>query len=183
MGHDGGADVRTGGAGLSTEVVAIMRTRTQWLETMQESLKLRLGEASACLNYKLRRASRLLNHYYDQALKPAGVRAGQFNLMVPVALRGVFSITGLAALLGMERSALARNLKPLERKGWVTVTAGADRRTRLVHLTREGERLLRKAYPLWEQAQTELSAALTGSLLRGLLRGLRAASHAVHTGD
>jgi DNA-binding MarR family transcriptional regulator len=145
---------------------------------MREPSKLRLSEASACLNYKLRRASRLVNHHYDQALKPAGVRAGQFNLMVPVALRGAFSITELAALLGMERSALARNLKPLEQKGWVTVTAGADRRTRLVHLTRAGERLLRRAYPLWQQAQRELTAALTGSLLRGLLRGLGAASHA-----
>jgi DNA-binding MarR family transcriptional regulator len=150
---------------------------------MRESLKLRLGEASACLNYNLRRTSRQVNHHYDQALQPAGVRAGQFNLMIPVALRGEFSITGLAALLGMERSALARNLKPLERKGWVTVTAGADRRTRLVHLTREGERLLLKAYPLWEKAQRELTAALKGPLLRGLLKGLRAASDAARTED
>lgn len=150
---------------------------------MREPSNLRLSEASACLNYKLRRASRLVNHHYDQALKPAGVRAGQFNLMVPVALRGAFSITELALLLGMERSALARNLKPLEKKGWITVTAGADRRTRLVHLTRAGQRLLRRAYPLWQQAQKELTVALTGSLLRGLLRGLDAASHAARNED
>ena len=124
-----------------------------------------------------------MNHHYDQALTPAGVRAGQFNLMVPVALRGALSITGLAALLGMERSALARNLKPLERKGWLRVRVGADRRTRIVHLTREGERLLRRAYPLWEQAQRELTAALKGSVLQGLLKGLRAAARAARTED
>ena len=150
---------------------------------MRASSKTRVSEASTCLNYNLRRTSRLVNHYYDQALKPAGVRAGQFNLMVPVALRGAFSITELAALLGMERSALARNLKPLERKGWVTVTVGADRRARIVRLTRQGERLLLKDYPLWEQAQRELTAALTGSVLRGLLKGLRAASDAARTED
>ena len=150
---------------------------------MRESLKLRLSEASACLNYKLRRASRLVNHHYDRALKPAGVRAGQFNLMVPVALRGAFSISGLAALLGMERSALARNLKPLERKRWVTVTVGADLRTRLVRLTREGRGSLRRAYPFWEQAQRELTSAITGSVLRGLLKGLRAASDAARIQD
>ncbi len=143
--------------------------------------KLRLSAATLCLNYNLRRTSRLVNHYYDQALKPAGVRAGQFNLMIPLSLRGAFSVTELAELLGMERSALARNLKPLQRKGWLTVTVGADRRTRIVRLTREGERLLRKAYPLWEQAQTQLTAALTGSDLKGLLKGLRAASDAART--
>ena len=150
---------------------------------MRHSSKVRLSGASACLNYNLRRTSRLVNHYYDQALKPAGVRAGQFNLMVPVALRGAFSITELAAHLGMERSALARNLKPLELKGWLTDTVGADRRTRNVHLIREGERLLLKAYLLWEQAQTELTAALTGPLLQGLLKGLDAVSSAARTED
>jgi DNA-binding MarR family transcriptional regulator len=96
-------------------------------------------------------------------------------------LRGAFSILELAALLGMERSALARNLKPLERKGWATVTVGADRRTRIVHLSRGGERLLLKAYPLWEQAQKELTAAFTGSVMAGLLKGLRAVSSAART--
>ncbi|MGH7547034.1 MAG: hypothetical protein ACREMM_02510 [Gemmatimonadales bacterium] len=45
-----------------------------------------------------------MTQHYDQALKPAGVRAGQFNLMIPVALRGAYAITELADLLGMERS-------------------------------------------------------------------------------
>ncbi len=150
---------------------------------MRDSSKVRLSEAANCLNYNLRRTSRLVNRYYEQALKPAGLRAGQFNLLVPVGLRGALSITQLAEILGMERSALARNLKPLERKRWVTLTVGADRRTRLVRLTREGRWLLRTAYPFWEQAQRELASALTGSVLRALLKGLRAASNAARTED
>jgi DNA-binding MarR family transcriptional regulator len=150
---------------------------------MRDSSKARLSAAVTCLNFNLRRTSRLVNRYYEQALKPAGLRASQFNLMVPVGLGGALSITQLAELLGMERSALARNLKPLERKRWVTVTVGADRRTRLVRLTREGESRLRRAYPRWEQAQRELTSALTGSVLRGLLKGLRAASTAARTED
>lgn len=150
---------------------------------MRDSSKVRLSKAATCLNYNLRRTSRLVNRYYEQALKPAGLRAGQFNLMVPVGLSGTLSITQLAELLGMERSALARNLKPLERKHWVTITVGGDRRTRLVRLTREGRRSLRTAYPFWEQAQRELTTALTGSVLRGLLEGLRAASNAARIED
>ena len=150
---------------------------------MRDSSKALLSAAVTCLNFNLRRTSRLVNRYYEQALKPAGLRAGQFNLMVPVGLRGALSITQLAELLGMERSALARNLKPLERKRWVTVTVGADRRTRLVRLTRQGESRLRTAYPFWEEAQRELTAALAGPVMRGLLDGLRAASDAARTED
>ncbi len=140
-------------------------------------------KASACLNYKLRRTSRLVNQYYDRALKPAGIRTGQFNLMIPVALRGGSSITELAEVLGMERSALARNLRPLERKGWIMLSVGTDRRARIVHLTRKGEQLLLKVYPLWERAQTNLARALPRSDLHGLLKGLRAASNAVRPED
>lgn len=148
---------------------------------MRTPPKAPLREATACLNYILRRTSRLVTQLYDQALKPAGVRSGQFNLMVPVALRGAYSISELADLLGMERSALARNLRPLVRRGWVTVTAGRDRRTRIVRLTRAGERRLIKAYPLWKRAQTTLTGALRRSELEDLVKGLRVASEAARS--
>ena len=142
-----------------------------------------LLNATNCLNYRLRRTTRLVSQYYDRALRPAGIRVGQFNLMIPVALRGALSITQLADLLGLERSALARSLRPLQRRGWLRVTVGADRRARIVRLTPSGRRLLRRVYPLWEQAQTGLAGALSRSRLQNLLTGLRAASLAVHPED
>jgi len=148
---------------------------------MRTPPKAHLREATACLNYILRRTSRLVTQLYDQALQPAGVRSGQFNLMVPVALRGAYSISELADLLGMERSALARNLRPLVRRRWVTVTAGRDRRTRIVRLTRTGERRLFKAYPLWKRAQTALTGALRRSQLEDLVKGLRVAADAARS--
>jgi len=150
---------------------------------MRPPPKARLRDATACLNYILRRTSRLVTQHYDRALKPAGIRAGQFNLMIPVALRGAYAITELADFLGMERSALARNLRPLRQRGWITVTAGRDRRTRIVRLTRAGERRLLKAYPLWKRAQTALTGALRRAGLKDLVQGLRAASDAARSGD
>jgi len=145
---------------------------------MPEPLMKRLKTARMCLNFNLKRTSRLVNQYYDRVLRPTGLRAGQFNLMVPMALRGALSVTELAESLGMERSALARNLKPLEREGWIAISVGTDRRARIVALTPKGERLLQKAYPYWEKAQSHLAAVLSHKDLNGLLKGLRAASDA-----
>jgi DNA-binding MarR family transcriptional regulator len=60
----------------------------------------------------------------------------------------------LAAILVIDRSALAQNLKPLEREGWVSVAVDpADKRSRLVSLTKAGMNKLLETQPMWEQAQ------------------------------
>ena len=56
----------------------------------------------------------------------------------------------------MERSALARNLKPIERRKLVTVTPGKDKRTRTVTLAPAGRRKLEEALPEWDRAQLQL---------------------------
>lgn len=60
----------------------------------------------------------------------------------------------LAGSLVLDRSALAHNLKPLERDGLVRVVADAnDKRTRLALLTDAGRRKIADSAPLWEHAQ------------------------------
>ena len=67
----------------------------------------------------------------------------------------------VASLLAMDRTTLTAALKPLERRGLVTVTADAsDRRTRLIALTPKGMRLLARAVPVWERTHAEVEALL-----------------------
>ncbi|MEW9673960.1 hypothetical protein [Ammoniphilus sp. 3BR4] len=54
----------------------------------------------------------------------------------------------------MDRTTLPRDLKPLERQGWVSITEGEDRRKRFIALTPDGRDLLKSALPLWEQAKS-----------------------------
>ena len=56
----------------------------------------------------------------------------------------------------MDRTTLARNLKPLEKAGLIQSTPGNDRRTRLIELTAHGKDILNQSLSLWEQAQTEV---------------------------
>ena len=83
----------------------------------------------------------------------------------------------VSAVLAMDRTTLTANLKPLERRGLVTVTVDeADRRSRRMALTPAGRRLLAEAMPLWKAAQGENQRLVAGSDLERLLRDLRVLS-------
>jgi DNA-binding MarR family transcriptional regulator len=78
----------------------------------------------------------------------------------------------LAEKLAMDRSALARALKPLESQGLVTVEAGSDRRTRVVRLTEQGRQLI-EAHPYWLQAQKQVMAHFGEQQTQALLADLK----------
>lgn len=132
----------------------------------------RIEKTQGCLNFQLRRTSRLLGRYYDDALRHLGLRITQFNLLAVLAQTGPIAITALAELVGMERSALARNLKPIERRKLVTVIPGKDKRTRTVTLAPAGRRKLEEALPKWDQAQTQLIRKMKPDRASGLVQAL-----------
>jgi len=97
---------------------------------------------------------------YDDALRPAGLRATQASVLAAVAIEGALSISALAELIGMERSTLTRNLAPLEAEGLIVVGDEGWRRSRTLRITPKGRSRLRDALPLWEEAQRELRGEL-----------------------
>jgi DNA-binding MarR family transcriptional regulator len=85
-------------------------------------------------------------------------------------------MAAVASLLAMDRTTLTAALKPLERRGLVTVAAdSADRRSRLMALTQKGMTLLVRAVPIWERTHQEIEGILPDgdpSRLRSNLRAL-----------
>jgi DNA-binding MarR family transcriptional regulator len=114
--------------------------------------------AVGCACRNLRRTARAVTQLYDQTLRPSGLRITQFTLLVAVALSEPVPITRLADALDLDRTTLARDLKPLTERSLVQITAGADRRQRVVRLTRQGRQAIARAYPLWQQAQARIVA-------------------------
>lgn len=111
----------------------------------------------------VRQASRLVSRLYDDAIRPLGLQASQLTVLVATAMSGErgAKIGELADVLGMERTTLTRNLRPLEKEGWLRVARDpADARARIVFLTRSGERTIERAFPLWQQTQKRLRALL-----------------------
>lgn len=132
---------------------------------------------AACFALQTRMAARALTRRYDRALRPLGLGSPQFGILSAVALSLDMSETALADRLGLERTTLVRNLKLLERKGWVEPVGGAGRGLRH-RLTEDGRAALEAARPVWAAVQAEVEAALgpETQAVRGSLRALRRAA-------
>jgi DNA-binding MarR family transcriptional regulator len=112
--------------------------------------------AAGCACRNLRRTARAVTRLYDETLRPSGLRITQFTLLVAVGLSEPVPITRLADALDLDRTTLARDLKPLTEHGLVEITAGEDRRMRVVRLTSQGREAVGRAYPLWQRAQARI---------------------------
>lgn len=112
------------------------------------------SEPVLCNGAALRKATRRVSQLYDTVLAPCGLRVSQHSILVHIRLAENPSMTDLARALVLDRSALAHNLKPLERDGYVVMERDdADKRSRRVRLTPLGKSKLRESVKLWQEAQ------------------------------
>lgn len=130
------------------------------------------GSLLNCTGFALRRASRAITQTYNAALAPAGLKSTQFSVLGVAASAGPLPMTRMADILAMDRTTLTRNLKPLERAGWIEVSPGRDQRERVVQATDAGRRTLEMATPLWRRAQREMHAALGDKTWQRLMADL-----------
>jgi DNA-binding MarR family transcriptional regulator len=131
----------------------------------------------ACLCLHLQRAARALARRFDAALRPVGLTSGQFSLLMSLNRAEPPSMGQVSALLAMDRTTLTASLKPLERRGLVTVTVDPkDRRARRMHLTPAGRMVLAVAVPIWEATHAETERLLGGASPDRLRADLRALS-------
>jgi DNA-binding MarR family transcriptional regulator len=115
---------------------------------------------SDCACLKVRTAARAVTRFYDDAFRPVGLRATQLSVLVAVASSDAVSIASLSRMLGMDRSTLTRNLRPLEEQSLVALGPEGHHRSRTLSITSRGEQLVHKALPLWEKAQHKLREEL-----------------------
>ncbi|MCS4275248.1 DNA-binding MarR family transcriptional regulator [Mycetocola sp. BIGb0189] len=133
-----------------------------------------ISSGGTCNSYLVRRVDRHLNAVYDRALAGTGIRTTQFSVLRALALEGESRISTLAATLGMDRSTLSANVKPLVRAGLIEVTEASDRRARDVRITEAGRTTLEGAMPAWIAVQESFESAMgheSARALRKLLAG------------
>ena len=139
-------------------------------EILENGKVAEMGRLCVCFN--TRKAARTVTQFYDEILKPTGLRVTQLALLPVVNLLGPVTVKRLAEAAVMDRTTLTRNLKPLEKKGLVSIETGEDLRERNVTLTELGREKLKEAYPLWEKAQNTIAGRLGEEGLNVLLGGL-----------
>jgi DNA-binding MarR family transcriptional regulator len=112
----------------------------------------------------VQRAARALARRFDAVFRPLELTHGQFSLLNALNGVGPASMPHVSEVLAMDRTTLTANLKPLARRGLVTLeVAPEDRRSKRVALTARGHALLREAVPLWKRAHAELDRELGGA--------------------
>ena len=126
---------------------------------------------TTCYCAAVRTAARKTTALYDSLLEPAGVTLAQFSLLRKIERAGTVSLTKLGELAELDRSTVGRNVKALEALRLVRAASARDQREAAVRLTPAGKETLRRAAPLWEEAQRRMEAALGGAEA-GQLRAL-----------
>jgi len=127
--------------------------------------------AEECPALRARQASRVLAKLYDDELAPFGLRSSQLPVLAAAALFGDAGATmsKLAQSVLMDRTTLTRSIRPLERAGLLRVARSPeDARTKIVVITRAGERMIESIFPVWERVLKQIKKALEAETLAAL---------------
>jgi len=114
---------------------------------------------------------------FDQAFRPLDLTNGQFSLLMSLNRPQPPTMGIVSALLAMDRTTLTANLKPLQRRELVKVTADpSDKRSRRLTLTSAGRQLLDAAVPIWRETHAAVEQVIAESDPNRLRADLRALS-------
>src|SRR5271157_2325906 len=109
--------------------------------------------SKTCIAVRLRLLNRVVTGFYDDALRPLGLRVSQLNILVVTARLGLARPAQVCEILQLDTSTLSRNVERMRSHGWLEVVPEEDARAQPFRLTPQGKRLIEKAVPAWEEAQ------------------------------
>jgi DNA-binding MarR family transcriptional regulator len=114
-----------------------------------------------CLGFRARLLTRVITAAYDDALAEVGLKVSQFSVLNAVASREGTRPPELAKFLAMDESTLCRNVARMCARAWLRLEHGEDdRRSHQITITDMGKALLRKSYPAWQKAQSQVTQKL-----------------------
>jgi DNA-binding MarR family transcriptional regulator len=116
--------------------------------------------AKSCIAVRLRLLNRVITNFYDDALRPLGLKVSQLNILIVTARLGLARPAQVCEILQLDASTLSRNVRPLQAHGWLEVVPEQDGRVQPFRLTSQGKRLIEKAVPAWEKAQRQATELL-----------------------
>lgn len=128
-----------------------------------------------CAFQQVKLVGRVVGAIYDEALKPVGLRASQLALLWAILAMEPVDFSSLGAATETDATTLSRTVQNLRRAGLVGVSAGEDRRVKVLRLTSAGRARFAAAMPHWERAQREAARILSLETVQALGRQVRRA--------
>ena len=130
------------------------------------SHKEKYSELTNCLCTSVRRSARNISQIYSEHLQQSGekINPNQVSILVVLSQIEKKTISELSNILKMERTTLTRNLKVLDKLGWIKTYCGTDGRMKFTKLSKRGNQVLNKILPYWKQAQNKTKKILGDDL-------------------
>ena len=100
-------------------------------------------------------------------------------MLAALNITGPSGMAELSEILGMERTTLLRNLRPLQRDGLVTIEGGGHGGRVELSITAKGRRQIEKLAPAWESAQRTAVQVLGESRWSAILADLETVAAAL----
>ena len=132
-----------------------------------------------CVCFNLRRVTRGLTQFFDTEMRRHGIRSTQGSVLAALNITGPSGMAELSEILGMERTTLLRNLRPLQRDGLVTIEGGGHGGRVELSITAKGRRQIEKLAPAWESAQRTAVQVLGESRWSAILADLETVAAAL----
>lgn len=133
-----------------------------------------------CVCFNLRRVSRAVTQFYDAELRRHGIRPTQTPILTALDAKSGWTMEELSDFLGLERTTLVRNLRPLERGGLVKIEGGGRGSRVALSLTAKGKKELETIQPAWRSAQSAIVKTLGQERWVSILADLERATLALN---
>jgi DNA-binding MarR family transcriptional regulator len=127
-------------------------------------------ENCACFN--VRRISRVITQFFDAEVSRHGLRPTQTPILGALQAKDGWGMAELSEWLGMERTTLLRNLRPLQRDGLVRAKGGGRGGHVELEITEKGRTALVNLLPAWHSAQDKVVAILGEDRWSAIIRDL-----------
>lgn len=146
--------------------------------TMSKELDMSAAENCVCFN--LRWVTRAVTQFYDAEMRRHGIRPTQGTILSSLQARDSWSMADLSDWLGMERTTLLRNLRPLQRDGFVNVSGGGRGNLVELSIAAKGRKQIEKLEPAWKSAQCAVVKTLGEKRWSAILSDLETAALALN---
>jgi DNA-binding MarR family transcriptional regulator len=142
--------------------------------------ELDMSAVENCVCFNLRWVTRAVTQFYDAEMRRHGIRPTQGTILASLMSRDTWNMAELSDWLGMERTTLVRNLRPLQRDGFVRISGGGRGRLVELAITAKGRKQIEKLAPAWKSAQNAAVKTLGEKRWSGILSDLETAALALN---
>src|SRR4051812_7348982 len=149
-----------------------------YMHYMPEELDFTTMENCVCFN--LRWVTRLVTQFYDAEMRRHGIRPTQGSILASLNSKDSWNMAELSDWLGMDRTTLVRNLRPLQRDGFIEAAGGGRGNRVELTITAKGRKQVEKLTPAWKSAQSVVVQTLGEKRWSAVLSDLETAALALN---